>query len=279
MVPVTMPAGVKILLDSIGPAGNRLTTFECTYQRFIHSEIMTHRVFSRNAASSRAIPIEKMIERVEKDPAMPRHWGKNQAGMQAREELDDLRLDECQSLWLKARDEATRHAWMLASRGLHKQIVNRVLEPFSFITVIITATEYENFFKQRCHPDAQPEIKWVADEMQRLYRESVPYERAAGDWHMPLLCDEDFRNPLPENFKGNADEYLCKVSVARCARVSYLTHDGKRDIAKDLELYERLATADPPHWSPMEHVAMALPTAERSGNFAGWRQLRKTLEK
>jgi thymidylate synthase ThyX len=79
----------KIIADSISESeyGDRITTFELEYPRFIHGELMTHRLFSRNAASSRAIPINKMMDQVLTAPAMPVEWGLNKSGMQAEEML------------------------------------------------------------------------------------------------------------------------------------------------------------------------------------------------
>jgi thymidylate synthase ThyX len=240
------------------------------YPRFIHSEMMTHRVFSRNAASSRAIPIKKMIAAVREEPALPVYWGRNQTGMSAREAVTPEVEALARAEWESALEDALAHAERLAEKDidLHKQLVNRLLEPFAWITVIITATDWANFFTQRCHPDAQPEIKHVAEMMLAQYRASIPAPVALGRWHLPLIQDDE--RTLP-------DEQLCKLSVARCARVSYLTHDGKRDIERDLDLYEKLLGGGANgHWSPFEHVATpALDAQARSGNFTGWEQYRK----
>lgn len=262
----------KILLDSVAPSGVRLTTFELTYPRFIHAELMTHRLFSRNSASSRAIPVEKLIARIENEPAMPVWWGKNQAGMQAKEELDEKNREWAQRLWLEARDEMLDYARKLADIGLHKQIANRILEPWMFITVILTATEYENFFALRCHPDAQPEFQHIARKMQALYRESRPVALDEGQWHMPLLREDDWREAVNGTL---APADLQKISVGRCARVSYLTHDGRRAPAEDIALCDRLIVSG--HMSPTEHVAMALREPTWHGNFRGWKQYRKTI--
>ncbi|MEA2784621.1 MAG: hypothetical protein QOF71_725 [Candidatus Eremiobacteraeota bacterium] len=264
-----MAFSARVLLDSVSPAGVRLTTMEARYPRFIHSELMTHRVFSRNAGSSRALPVRKMIDAVRADPAMPISWGRNRAGMQALEALEDDARELAETEWRLALDDALRHAEQLAKTNLHKQLVNRILEPFAWITVIITATEWTNFFTQRTHEDAQPELKHIATLMLDAYRASNPRALALGEWHTPLiLADEEAALPLEERLK---------ISVARSARVSYLTHDGSRDHAKDLELYERLVGGGANgHWSPFEHVATPLATgAEWSGNFRGWQQYRK----
>lgn len=295
-----MPYGVKILLDSISPAGRRLTTWELSYPRFVHAELMTHRLFSRNSASSRAIPNEKLRQRVRDTPAMPVWWGKNQAGMQAREELIDFPLPDhsqnpsmypyivrcprsaAEQEWLRARDLMLEASERLSNLGLHKQLCNRLIEPWMHITVIVSATNFENWFYLRDHPDAQPEIAWVAKEMHRLYRENVPQKLPVGYWHMPLLRSEDWSDAVPLAGVDGRVAVLKKVSVGRCARVSYLTHDGKRDLAEDVKLHDKLIagmeTHEPIHVSPFEHVAQALADPdEPSGNFRGWGQYRKSF--
>lgn len=264
----------NILLDSISPTDHRLTTFELKYPRFVHSELLTHRVFSRNSSSSRAVPIEKMIDRVMADPVMPVHWGSNKPGMQAGDKLHPREVGLAANQWLMARVDAVQHARQLSALGVHKQIVNRLLEPWMYITVILSGTSFGNFFNLRCHPDAQPEIKKIADMARDLYYSSEPRPLAYGQWHMPLLPD---RHKLEED-EFSLDD-LRKISVGRCARVSYLTHDGKRDPQKDIELCDRLISSG--HWSPFEHVARpykpGLDDAELAyrSNFTGWVQYRK----
>jgi thymidylate synthase ThyX len=275
----------KILLDSVSPSGDRLTTFEVTYPRMVHSELMTHRVFSRNAASSRAIPVAKMIQRVIDDPVIPVEWGLNQAGMQAALFADDWTEEKATATWLCARDDAVTAAQQIAGLGIHKQIVNRVLEPWTWITVVITATDYSGFFAQRASrysPLAQPELRTIADMMLALYETSVTHNLSYGDWHTPYIQDDEiFDNDSPRrsNLDRPAVEKRKQVSVARCARVSYLTQNGVRDHEKDLELYERLVSARPLHASPLEHVATpARPGATSLGNLQGWRQMRHEVE-
>ena len=266
-----MPFSARVLLDSVSPAGIRLTTMEVRYPRFIHSELMTHRTLSKNSASSRAVPIKKMIEAVRSDPAMPLWWGQNQSGMQAQHEVPGEVRALAEAEWRLALEDALRHAERLASSeiNLHKQLVNRILEPFAWITVIVTGTEWSNFFTQRTHEDAQPELQHLAKMMLQEYRASEPRALATGEWHTPLILpDEEASLPL---------ETRLKISVARAARVSYLSHAGSRDHAKDIELYERLVGGGSNgHWSPFEHVATPLPSgAGWSGNFRGWEQYRK----
>ncbi len=276
----------EILADSIGPSGKRLTTVCVTYPRFVHSELLTHRMFSRNSASSRAIPNEKLRQRIIDDPAMPVWWGKNQSGMQAREELEyyepkeinGVRIismrDTAKKAWLEARDKMLEVSEQLANIGLHKQLCNRLIEPWMPITVIISATEWENFFRQRCHPDAQPEIRVAAEAIRDAMAKSVPQRLDAWEWHLPLIRDEDRIAPPPDGVITY--DQLVPLSVARCARVSYLTHDGRRDPKADLELYERLIANG--HWSPLEHAAQALHQPTRVGNFLGWQQHRADVD-
>lgn len=261
----TVP-NATIIADSVSPAGVRVTTAEVTLHRFVLAELNTHRVFSRNSASSRAIPVRKQVARVVEDPAIPVEFGSNQRGMQAGEPLAGPAADAARAAWLQARDQAVAAVQQLDALGVHKQVTNRLLEPFMWHTVIITATEWAGFWEQRCSPLAQPEIRVAAEAMQAAYAASTPAAVGPGQWHTPYLREED----------GDLDlETAKQVSAARCARVSYLTHDGRRDIAKDLELYERLVTARPPHWSPLEHVATpAEPGTRPPGNLRGWAQLR-----
>ena len=266
-----MGFSARVLLDSVSPGGIRLTTMEVRYPRFVHAEVMTHRVFSRNAASSRSVPVRKMIDAVRADPAMPVWWGRNQSGMQARAEIDDAARAVAEAEWRAALADALAHAERLvaADVNLHKQLVNRLLEPFAWITVILTATEWTNFFAQRAHEDAQPELQHVATLMRDARDASSPEPVELGEWHTPLLADDE-RSSLPLDAR-------LQISVARCARVSYLSHDGTRDHARDIELYERLLGGGANgHWSPFEHVATPLSDRDGwSGNFRGWEQFRK----
>lgn len=241
---------VKILADSqaasVEGPGSRLVTMELTYPRCIHSELMTHRMFSRNAASSRAIPVEKMLKAIEDNPFIPIIWGTNKPGMVAGVEHEDP--DHCRHVWLRARDMAVASAWELEVNGLHKQIVNRIVEPWMWITVICSGVDHawENFFKLRCAPDAEPHIQKIAYMAREQFDYSIPAHLQEEEWHLPLTGHE-FGDT------GTAIEEVVKLCVARCARVSYLTHDGKRDVDADLTLYERLKTSG--HWSPFEHAA------------------------
>lgn len=281
-----MPITAKIIEDSISHDGIRLTTFQLMYPRFIHSEVMTHRVFSRNASSSRAIPVKKMIQMVREEPAMPIHWGKNQPGMQANEEIQHV--GAAMDIWLRAARNAANIAEELQQIGVHKQVANRVLEPFQHISVVLTATEFDNWFELRAHPDAQPEIQALALEMAGVMAQSVPHELDVGEWHLPYVTVDE-RN---DQFFKNNPELLRQVSAARCCRVSYLKHDGSAaSISDDLALCEKLVGAKPLHASPFEHQATpdTIVPGNRMvmahwrnpnlhGNFNGWIQYRKQIE-
>ena len=293
-----MTITAKVICDSICKHSKiRITTLELEYPRFIHPEFMTHRVFSRNASSSRAIPVAKVIQAVIDNPAMPIHWGKNQSGMQAREELDDSGKESVERLWIDARDCAVQLAKEMSEVGAHKQIVNRILEPFTHIRVIVTATNFANFFALRDHEDAQPEIRELARVMKAAMETSTPKSLGLGEWHLPYLDDEDLANinnhmaessiTRHEPNKGDVCMMACAVSAARCARVSYLTHDGERPtLQKDLELYRHLVNANPPHMSPCEHQASPNCYDKVAGlgyqithsNFRGWVQFRHLIK-
>jgi len=270
----------KIVLDSISHAGVRLTTFVLTYPRFIHAEFLTHRVFSRNASSSRAIPVKKQIQMVIDNPAIPLEFRKNQKGMQAGEALANQQ--EAIALWLNARDEAVKMAQKMADMEIHKQYANRILEPYAHITVVCTATDFNNFYALRCHEAAQPEIHQLANLMYEAQKNSIPTMLHKNEWHLPFMDAESIKE-TKEFCRVNEGHgiriTLIKRSVARCARVSYLTHEGKGpSVEQDLELYERLVGSAPVHASPAEHQATPLEDKkEHSGNFRGWEQYRKTL--
>lgn len=256
----------KIIADSISEAGSRLTTMELRYPRFIHAEVLTHRSFSRNASSSRAIPVRKMLAQVWSDPAMPEHWGANRAGMQARSELVGVRRTAARWLWRAASKAACGFAWLAMRLGLHKQVANRLLEPWQRISVVVTSTEWDNFFALRAHPDAQPEIRVLAEQMRDAMAASTPRLLRAGQWHTPYF-----------NGGYSLDSLGHRCSVARCARVSYLTHDGKKpESSADFLLHDKLLYSDPPHLSPFEH--QATPAAGWHANFNGWQSLRNQME-
>jgi Thymidylate synthase complementing protein len=284
-----MPTSAKIVLDSVGPNGARLTTFELTYPRFIHAELMTHRVLSRNSASSRAIPTKRLVDLIDSDPARPVWWGRNQSGMQAREELEGDAKQDAQMLWSKLRSPMIRGALEMQEVGLHKQIANRVLEPWMHITVVATATEWTNLRALRVSPDAQPEFCDLATRMFALYDAHRPHVLSEGAWHVPYVTGVDAADLLLEGYSRDA---LVDISAGRCAAVSYLNLNGARDPAKDLERCAKLQSSG--HMSPFEHQAFAMTLSMWEsyadkvagrwirdrvpvGNFWGWGQRRKYL--
>jgi len=268
-----MGIAARVVADSISPSGKRITTFVLTYPRFVHAEFMTHRNFSRNAASSRAIPSRKIRQSVRLDPAQPVFWGANQSGMQADAELKGWRLFLVKAGWSLAAYLMLGMSWFLEKLGLHKQLANRILEPWFNITVVCTATDWGNFYNLRNHRMAQPEIKALAEAMLDAHNQSKPRLLGLGHWHLPFIEDSDWM--------GRSIATVRKISVARCARVSYMNHEGKRStVEEDLALYDRLVGGEPKHASPAEHQAM--PAGSRtatSGNFQGWVQFRKLLDR
>lgn len=259
----------KIIADSTTGAGKRLTTMEVQMHRFVLPEFNTHRVFSRNSASSRAIPIDKQIAKIFKSPAYPMEWGSNQSGMQAGEPLDHKAAKKAKRTWKKSAKSAIKSAEKLKALGVHKQIANRILEPYMWHTVIVSSTEWDDFFEQRCSYLAQPEIRMVAEAMRTAYKKSVPDLIVTGEYHLPYLQPEE--HSLPDLIK-------IKACIARCARVSYLTHDNVKSIGRDIDLFNKLISAEPPHWSPMEHVATPMIAGlNDSGNFNGFAQIRHNL--
>lgn len=288
----------KIIADSISREGIRLTSLQLKYPRFIHSEFMTHRMFSRNASSSRAIPVSKMLDEIQNNPAIPIYWGKNKPGMQADEECNN-NVRECSDGDLTDRKTAWLRAALLASiaanhfdcAGYHKQIVNRITEPFQWISVIVTATEWENFFNLRLDKAAQPEIQHLAHIMREAFHSSIPNLILPGQWHVPYVGEGRAKKKCWQ--KRN-------YSAARCARVSYNNHDGTSpNKRKDIDLSTQLLGEG--HMSPFEHQATPINPENKvnwrkeiwsdesgithedkngqlwSGNFRGWIQHRQLL--
>jgi hypothetical protein len=264
---MTYLSSAKVICDSISPLGVRLSTVEFKIPRKVLAELNTHRDFSRNSASSRAIPVAKQLASVMDEPFVPSEWGKNKPGMSADEVLSPMEEIEAERLWLEARDNAVNSAKALMELGVHKQIANRILEPFMYHTVIITATEWGNYFGLRLSSAADPDIRIPSEMLKSALDLSIPKPVGYSEWHLPYIQDDERSIPTAD---------LVRISSARCARVSYMTHEGTRDPFKDLILYKKLE--GPGHMSPMEHPATPLEsTTERSGNFRGWHQFRKSI--
>lgn len=262
-----MTISARVICDSVHSKTDspRLTTMVLRFPRFILSEFNTHRSFSRNASSSRAVPVQKIVQDVQVDPAMPVEWGTHKPGMQAGEPLHDEEAFAARQVWLDARDQAMMNAQRLFRLGLAKQVVNRILEPFAHIEVIVTATEWKNFFDLRCHPDADPTMQALAYEMRQAYENSDPVEAM---FHVPFV---------ELDTEGNLRQQMM-ISAARAARVSYLNHDqSEPDAERDLDLANKLLTSR--HLSPFEHQAVAM-AGKHAGNrnFTGWIQHRALAE-
>lgn len=286
---------------SISKYQNEIKTFELEYPRYIHAEIMTHRIFSRNAASSRAIPTHKKISMIWRDPVIPIKWGKNKAGMQDEGELSNVKKGICRFAWKTLSKFACIAAWSMSKVGLHKQYVNRVLEPWERYKAIITCTESDNFFDLRLHKDAQPEIQELAYCMKEALNLSKPELLHPGEWHLPYVDSRRSETTRKLEYFMNGEEVSLEdakqISVSCCAQVSYRMLDDS--LEKALRIYNRLITSKPSHWSPTEHQAtpmhypvvcfenevepgmthMQLDTSEAwSGNFKGWIQNRQLLQ-
>jgi thymidylate synthase ThyX len=279
------------------PNEKPLYTVRLRYPRIIHGEIMTHRVFGRNARSSRAVPVKTMLNEVRNTPFVPWHWGKNQKGMQADEECNasvidwtifDGTLDRVNA-WCQAATQAASAAAAFMDAGYHKQLVNRLLEPFSWIDVLITSNRWDNFLWLRDHGDAEPHLQDLARLVKRALDEAVVHELDEGMWHMPYITEADEKealtrfNVVSQKEADLANEWLNKLSAARCARISYKPFDGDASYEREIERYNLLVTSERVHASPLEHQAMPdrfvddayWEFPELHGNLPGWCQARK----
>lgn len=290
-----------IIRDSINPTGNRLITMELEYPRFILAELNTHRMLSKNSASSRAIPVKSMHDHIRSNTARPVFYGKNQSGMVAKEELNELGKAATKAAWDAARDSAISHSTVISDIGNHKQVANRLVEPFQMMKTIISGTEWENFFWLRYHKDAQPEFQELAKCMYEAVNLSTPQKLTHGMWHLPYV-DTRF-NSYGQTYWSAGEEIdlitARKISASCCAQVSYRKNDDS--IEKALKIFDMLNIGQPdvpPHLSPVEHQASAMFHVEPnynpvtceigtthidtkgrhwSGNFCGWIQYRKLL--
>lgn len=283
-----MTITAKIIADSLSQSGIRITTMELEYPRFVHAELMTHRMFSRNAASSRAIPIKKVRHMVKNAPARPYHWGANQSGMQAKAQVRGRKLKMAKLAWAIAAKLARVSHWLLEKSGVHKQITNRVVEPFQTIKVVVTATEWQNFLWLRDHQDAQPEIAVLAKQVASELRRSTPKRLKQDEWHLPYLTAAD-------KVKYPKIEDQLAISVSCCAQVSYRTLD--KEIGKAHRIMNSLTSGSRIHASPFEHQAQPMGIKKKyphmdklgithrdskgnnwSGNFRGWIQHRQLIK-
>jgi len=290
----------KITQDSI--ANNvRIITYELDYHRYIHAELMTHRLFSRNAASSRAVPVRVMLEHITNNPAIPTYWGANQAGMSSKEELTGKFLEDAKFAWEKAIHQSVANSLELSDCGLHKQLANRPTEWAQIMKTVVTMTEDANWFWLRDHKDAQPEIAALAKAMLEAKDASIPMQLRAGDLHVPYVQrrqDESGQvSYSTDEFKTTLDKQTAlTISASCCAQVSYRKSDDSLEKAK--MVYDRLILSEPVHASPIEHQATPMEKAHIdatsgqwqegithvdrkgqfwSGNFRGWIQQRQLI--
>ncbi len=265
---------VKILADSIAPHGVRLTTLQVTFPRFILAEVNTHRMLSRNSASSRAIPPEKQIARVKENPFVPETFNKRVKGMGVGEAIKDQ--EAARSHWLIARDSAVIAAEALCTFDCDKSRINRLLEPFMWHTAILSGTEWSNFFALRDHPDAQPEFQIIARMMREEMDANEPQYINFNQWHLPLVSLKEREDWQRQTGSGDEEwNFWVDVSAGRCARVSYDTQDNYEEPEKSVARAVRLATSG--HLSPFEHPAFPYSTQHFVANFRGWEQARHRI--
>jgi hypothetical protein len=295
----------QVILASTTALSPPIYTVRGRMPRCIWPEALTHRKFGRNARSSRAVPIQTMINEIRTNPFLPWHWGKNQKGMQASEECDqqvlvdwDCEIDRedwlsREEAWLSARDSAVHLAERFNEAGYHKQVVNRLLEPFMWIDVIITSTDWANFEWLRNHSDAEPHLQDWAKLCMDAIRSCEVTELSPGEWHLPYITGEDTEAAymgFGESEVGVVEglEWLRQISAARCARISYKPFDGDPSYDRELQRYAGLVSSDHIHASPMEHQAMPDTGFKRNvtqkynnpelhGNLNGWIQYRKLI--
>jgi hypothetical protein len=291
----------RILADSVAPNGQRMTTMEIEYPRFILAELNTHRMLSKNSASSRAIPVKAMHEHIRTNTAGPVHWGVNQPGMKAKETLDPSDTVEALLIWEQARDSALDFAMQLADLNLHKQVTNRITEPWMTMKTVISGTEWANFFWLRAHADAQPEIHELAVKMWNAYNKSTPQLLQPGEWHLPYVKSHRLSSGELIYLDATHTPITTKqgrvISASCCAQVSYRKSDDS--YAKAEKVFRMLIESQPCHASPVEHQAtpMDLDSMDKydpacwepgvthvsangdlwSGNLRGWIQFRKLI--
>lgn len=281
-LPEGYPISAKIVLDSISEDGVRITTLELVFPRYVLAEFNTHRALSRNASSSRAIPTKKLIANTLENFVEPVRYGVNKPGMQAaKENLEGSALEEAKGIWLSMAKIVAQGCTRLAELGLHKQWASRPLEWFSTIKVVMTSTEFDNFFLLRDHFEAQDEICYLAQAIKVAMNESIPQLVLQGEWHLPYVSKEELEEIGIEN--------ALKVSASRCARTSYKTvHGVTSTLEEDIIMFGRLVhdvddPENPFHASPTEHQATPSLTSSDEfkawGNFTKWEQHRKWIEK
>lgn len=260
----------EVILASVSENSPPIYTIRTRYPRIIHGELMTHRVFNRNARSSRAVPVMTMLAELRSGTAgmtfVPTYWGKNQKGMQADQECDAPIIvpeicghtagqeTDRESMWLWLRDAACDVAEAYADAGYHKQVVNRLTETYSYIDTLITATDWANFFWLRDDKDAEPHFRDLARLVKAAIDDATLEYLEPHQWHLPYITQEDVDWVEAKN-EDDTNAALRKISAARCARISYKPFDGDASYEKEIDRYKMLTGGGKIHASPLEHQA------------------------
>ena len=289
-----MTVSAKVITDSFGEHSKRLTTLELEYPRFIHAEVMTHRVFSRNASSSRAIPTKRMHENIRNNPSLPESFRMNERGMQGYTEAPQAVVDQALQIIAEHREFSIRTAERLDALGLHKQNVNRYTEAHQHIKVVLTSCQWDNFDWLRIHHAADPTMCALAEAIYAARAGSNPTKLQPGEFHLSYITPDDYVRVEQMENKGDLTDtqILLRMSAARCARVSYNNFDGKpTSIEADLALFAKLIERgvdnfEPLHASPVEHQAtpdrffprvLQWDRPDLHGNLPGWVQHRMLI--
>lgn len=289
----------RLVADSIAPSGKRIRTYEVEFHRFVTPEYNTHRVLSKNAASTRAIPLLTQIDNIINSPALPVFYGKNQAGMVAEQELDPEAQEAAKEIILDMMRYCIHGVKKLNDLGLHKQTAGRYLEPWMTLKGVITGTEWENLFWLRHHKDAQPEFRFLAESMLKTANESTPILLKPGEWHVPYYFDGYWKEDKDGvDVHGFTLKEAIEISLSCCAQVSYRKLDDSLEKAKAVVSRLNLdSDTDPKHSSPAEHQATPMSEGyavkdgkweegvtayhkdlgKMSGNLAGWIQYRQLI--
>lgn len=309
-------ATAGVVLHSISPDGVELKTIQARYPRMVHADAKTHRLIrgwhdemleihhdlslladeslSRNGRSSRAVPFSKLLSETYQAPYIP-HFLKNQPGMIAGEEFDETTLANLQARWKLLAEVVCREMQFFAEAGVHKQWVNRPLEAFGYIDVLISGTDWQNFFHLRDEQGAQPEVQDLAKAIRLAMEASTPKLLQPGEWHLPYADREEDRQSTIDFLRAgtrrliNSDEIIAvlrKLSVARCARLTYEPFNGEGSVEAEIKRHDTLVVSQPVHASPAEHQATPDTFSKEHeswdqpwlhGNLRGWCQYRKML--
>ena len=305
---------VRVERYSISPRGHKLASFVITYPRVCLAEVYTHRLVydtghapgmwngeegvyltertaerdqSKNSASSRAISLEKFVSKIQDDPYVPT-WSMQQKGMQGEQLTDEQKISHANQWCLRMRDQMITGARALHELGVHKQDCNRYLEPWQWVTQIVTSSRWDNYFALRCHHMAFPPFRKIARMMYLALRKETPTQLDYGQWHLPFVPLEEQMTVKywPGVVQHDPDEFPIEIkrSAARCAWISYENADKIATDEAILSTYKRLFSEIPVHASPVEHQASPMHMTTESvrpelkSNLAGWVQARKLIK-